>query len=1090
MSVTTPATTAGERIASLAGRLVERSDFAQVVAACESHDRAELDGVWGSVCALAASALATRSNGTLLVVAAHQEDVEKLAEDLRLFTSVRVEQFPALESEPDERSIHDELVGDRLRVLKQLVAGDAPDILVASIQSLMQPVPSPTDIKANSRRLAIGTQLDPEDFCRWLAEQSFHNATAVELPGEFSRRGGIVDVFVPDWEQPVRIEWFGDEIDSLRVFEVAGQRSLGAVDEVEITFLGADHLTGSDEEEPSHLAEYLPESSWLMLFEPETISGEAHRCRELQENTAWLHDFSAVMRSLKDLGTCAASQVGQGGENSCRVPVESIERFGSATEKTDFAALRDQLDAAAGEHDVIVVCQTDAEAERLGHLFADCRLAQDGRLDFVVGALSSGFRLLPEGLVLISGSELFHRTDLRRSSRRRLGRAIDSFLDLRTGDFVVHLSHGIARYNGMKVLERESLVEEHLELEFDGGTKIFVPSSRIDLVQKYVGGGRARPRLAKVGGRLWQRQKTAAEEAADDLASELLELQASREALPGIAAQPDSLWQREFDASFPYEETPDQLAAIGEIKTDMHMTRPMDRLLCGDVGFGKTEMAMRAAFKMVDNGYQVAMLVPTTVLCEQHYRSFRERMAEYPIEVAKLSRFCKPKEERLALEGIASGAVDIVIGTHRLASFDVQFHNLGMVIIDEEQRFGVEVKERLKHLRKMVEVLTLTATPIPRTLHMSLLGLRDISSLETPPDERMAVETQVTRWQDDLIRHAILRELNRNGQVFFVHNRIRDIEIVADRIRNLVPEATLEIGHGKMAEGELERVMVDFVNHKFDILLATTIIESGLDIPNANTMIIDDADRYGLADLHQLRGRVGRYKHRAYCYLLVDPKKNLSPTASKRLRAIEEFSEMGAGFAIAMHDLEIRGAGNILGPQQSGHIAAVGYEMYCDMLEKAVREQRDLPPKVEVDVTIDLPGEALLSDDYIEDLRTKIDLYRRLARITSYDELAQIDAELTDRFGPQPATAEMLVQLARLRLWAHSWSIRSISMEGDYVVLLYADTARIRSLEKLANQGRGVLRIVDERSAYVPVKDAEGDAAEILAVVESLLRPE
>ena len=1084
MSVTTAATAAAERIATLARRLVEREDFAPVIAALERRDRAELDGAWGSVCALAAAGLTTRCPGVVALVAAHQDDLDTLDSDLRLFSDARIEQFPAWESDPTDQLIHDDLFGDRLRVLKQLSTRDRPDVLVTSIQSLLQPVPGLEDIRNNSRSLAIGEQIDPEELCRWLVEHSFHNTSAVELPGEFSRRGGIVDVFAPDWEQPVRIEWFGDEIDSVRLFDVASQRSLGAIDGIDITFLAPG------EGEQSHLADYLSDDSWFVLVEPETISGEAHRYLELQDDLDWLHSYKAVMRRVQKFGVCTAAQVGQGGESSCRLPVESVERFGANAEKNDFATLRTELDTAAADHDVIVVCQTDAEAERLRHLFSETQLATSGRLDFVVGALSSGFRLLSEDLVVISGSELFHRTDLRRTSRRRLGRAIDSFLDLRSGDFVVHLSHGIARYNGMKVLERESLVEEHLELEFDGGTKIFVPSSKIDLVQKYVGGGRGRPRLAKIGGRLWQRQKMAAEAAAGDLAAELLELQASRASLPGISAQSDSLWQREFDASFPYEETPDQLAAIGEIKGDMHQTRPMDRLLCGDVGFGKTEIAMRSAFKMVDNGYQVAMLVPTTVLCEQHYRTFRERMAEFPIEVAKLSRFCKPKEERQVLEGAASGAIDIVIGTHRLASFDVEFHNLGMVIIDEEQRFGVEVKERLKHLRKMVEVLTLTATPIPRTLHMSLLGLRDISSLETPPEERMAVETRVTRWQDDLIRHAILRELNRNGQIFFVHNRIRDIEVVAKRIRQVVPEATLEIGHGKMPEGELERVMVDFVDHKFDILLATTIIESGLDIPNANTIIINEADRYGLADLHQLRGRVGRYKHRAYCYLLIDPKKNLTPTASKRLRAIEEFSEMGAGFAIAMHDLEIRGAGNILGPQQSGHIAAVGYEMYCDLLEKSVRQLSDMPTKVEVDVSIDLPGEVLLPDDYVEDLRTKIDLYRRLARTTNEQDLDQLDAELTDRFGAQPNKTKKLLQLARLRIWAHAWSICSVSMEGDYVVLQYTDKQRVEALRNLANQGRGVLRIVDERTAYVPVKDAEGDASEILRMVESLLQPE
>ena len=477
MSIVTPATTADDRLATLTRRLVEREDFAQVTAALAARDPAELDGAWGSVCALAAAALATKCSGTVVVVAAHQEDADRLADDLPLFTTARAAPFPALESEPNEQTVHDELFGDRLRVLKQLASGEAPDMLVASIQSLMQPVPAPDEINAHSRTITVANQLDPEEFCRWLVEQHFHHVTAVEMPGEFSRRGGIVDVFAPDWEQPVRIEWFGDEVDSIRVFEVAGQRSLGAVDEIEITFLDA---TASTEGEKGHLADYLPAGSWLMLVEPEAVAAEAKRYLEFQDDIAWLHSFPSVMRSLDQFGICTAAQVAAGGAVACRLPVESVERFGSSTEKTDFAALRAELDAAAGDHDVIVVCQTDAESERLGHLFANAELAQAGRLAFVVGSLSSGFRLLSEQLVIISGSELFHRTDLRRSSRRRLGRTIDSFLDLRSGDFVVHLSHGIARYNGMKVLGRESLVEEHLELEFHGGTKIFVPSSKID----------------------------------------------------------------------------------------------------------------------------------------------------------------------------------------------------------------------------------------------------------------------------------------------------------------------------------------------------------------------------------------------------------------------------------------------------------------------------------------------------------------------------------------------------------------------------------------------------------------------------------
>jgi transcription-repair coupling factor (superfamily II helicase) len=689
----------------------------------------------------------------------------------------------------------------------------------------------------------------------------------------------------------------------------------------------------------------------------------------------------------------------------------------------------------------------------------------------------------------VGGGELFHRSDLARPSKRRLGRVIDSFLELREGDYVVHVAHGIGRYRGLRLLENNDQADEHLEIEFHGGTKIYVPSSRIELVQKYVGGQKTRPMLAKLGGKSWARQKELAERAVMDLASDMLEVQAARAAHSGIAFPVDTEWQKEFDAAFPYRETPDQLSAIAATKADMCQPRPMDRLICGDVGYGKTEVAMRAAFKAVDAGHQVAVLVPTTVLAEQHRRTFTARMAEFPFEIAALSRFCTRRQQTQILKGAAAGSIDVVIGTHRLVQPDVTFQNLGLIIIDEEQRFGVEVKERLKALKQTVDVLTLTATPIPRTLHMSLLGLRDISNLETPPEDRLAVETRVTRFDADLIRHAVLRELNRNGQIFFVHNRVHDIEVVARRLQQIVPEASLEIGHGQMAEGELEGVMLRFVDHKFDILLATTIVESGLDIPNANTIFIDQADRYGLADLHQLRGRVGRYKHRAYCYLLVDPNQSLSPSSARRLKAIEEFSDVGAGFSIAMRDLEIRGAGNILGTEQSGHIAAVGYELYCDLLEQAVRRLKNMPPKLALDVTINLPGEAYLPRRYVPDMRLKIDLYRRLARVSSLAELNDVATELKDRFGAHPPVVERLLGQIELRLLAQSWQIDSIHLEEDFAVYSYRSRLQI---ERLAKMRKGRLRIVDQQSAYQPLSKTlhARDVDDLYAEIKSLLLPD
>ncbi|HEV7221960.1 MAG TPA: transcription-repair coupling factor [Pirellulales bacterium] len=1096
---------ANDRLQQLVGRLERAEGFAEVVASLRAGHGATLDGVRGSSCALVAAALANHAPGPLVVVLPQPGEIDDFCDDLAVFAEATPERFPAWEASTAERSIDDDVCGDRLRVLKllqQVKRTGAADngqpaqsakrgprpassanlqpsslLLVASIQGLMQPVPSEELLARQTRRLVVGNTVDVEALTRWLVEQGFHNTSAVQLPGEFSSRGGILDLFAPDWFGPVRIELFGDQVESIRRFEVETQRSLGAVDSVELTVLDPRAV------EREHLAAYLPPSAWFLLVEPGQIDDEARNYLNRQERSGDVHPPQAVRERIYRFPSVTASGISIGSmETTCRLKIESVERFSG-----DIAKVRHELDTAGEGQEVFLVSQTDAEAKRLAEIFAESRLAQQGKLHFPLGRLRAGFRLVADRIVLISGNELFHRTDLSRPSRRRLGRVIDSFLELREGDYVVHLTHGIGRYRGMKLLDDRGQTEDHLEIEFHGGAKVYVPASKIELVQKYVGGSKSRPTLARIGGQSWVRQKRAAEEAVVDLASDMLDLQAARAARSGIRFPIDTEWQREFDASFPYMETPDQLTGIAAIKRDMHDPRPMDRLICGDVGYGKTELAMRAAFKAVDAGYQAAILVPTTVLAEQHGRTFRARLAEYPFEIAVLSRFCTPGQQKRIVAGMADGSVDIVIGTHRLAQADVQFHNLGLLIIDEEQRFGVEVKERLKAYRHIIDVLTMTATPIPRTLHMSLLGLRDISNLETPPADRLSIETRVTRFDDELVRHAAVRELNRGGQMFFVHNRVHDIQKVAWRLQQIVPEAKIAVGHGQMPEGQLEQVMLDFVDHKFDLLLATTIIESGLDIPNANTIFIDDADQYGLADLHQLRGRVGRYKHRAYCYLLVDPNKSLTSTAVRRLAAIEEFSDMGAGFAIAMRDLEIRGAGNILGTQQSGHIAAVGYELYCDLLDKAVRKLKQLPPKATIDVNVDLPGEAYLPRRYVPDMRLKIDLYRRLARIASRDELAEFSAELVDRFGPRPELVDRLLERAELAILAAAWGIANIHLEDEFVVFRYANRAQI---EKLARTNGGRLRIVDGLSAYLPMAKGVREPDAIQRLIKSLLRPQ
>ena len=1071
---------AGVALGGLPAQLATHADFSDVLASLAAGQAGTLGGVWGSSRALVAAALGQHCPQTLTVVLPHAADVDSLIDDLALFTNAEVEAFPATEGDAGDRVVQDENFGGRQRLIKRLVSGSAPRIVVTSIQSLLQPLPSVEQLAAATQRIAVGERLDLEAFTHWLAARGCQGTTAVELAGEFSLRGGILDVFPPDATDPLRIELFDEEVESIRTFDVATQRSLESLSTANVTVLTADAKLRT------HFASYLPAGSWFMLVEPADLEEEGkHYHRRLEHPEDYFATSVTLAEVFKFPSVTAAGVPAGSYETTAHLQFESVEQFSG-----DVTRVRGELESAATGQQVYLICDTDAEVERLGDVFRETKLSQEGRLHFVRGRLAHGFRVLSttgsEGIILISAAELFHRTELSRPTQRPTGRAIDSFLQLREGDLVVHLAHGIGRYRGLKLLDKEAGAEEHLELEYAEGTRIFVPTSKIELVQKYVGGRKAKPALAKIGGTAWLRQKKAAERAVEDLAVDMLQVQAAREARPGITFPADTPWQQEFDAAFPYQETPDQLTAIAAIKQDMQLSKPMDRLLCGDVGFGKTEMAIRAAFKAIDAGYQVAVLVPTTILAEQHRRTFTQRMAEFPFQIAAVSRFCTAKEEREILKQTADGTIDLLIGTHRLASPDVKFQNLGLVIIDEEQRFGVAVKERLKALRASVDVLTMTATPIPRTLHMSLLGVRSISNLETAPKDRLAVETRVARFDDAMIRHAILRELNRGGQAYFVHNRIHDIQKVAHELQRIVPEATIGIGHGQLSESELEDVMLGFVRHQFDILLATTIVESGLDIPNANTIFIDDADRYGLADLHQLRGRVGRYKHRAYCYLLVDQKRHLSAEAARRLRAIEEFSQMGAGFALAMRDLELRGAGNLLGTQQSGHIAAVGYELYCALLEKAVRELKKLPPKESVDVSVDLPVAAYFPERYLPDMRTKIDLYRRLARIGAESELDDLRAELADRFGEAPPPVEQLIELARLRIWAHQHLLEAIHLEGKYAVLTYSNRG---PLSRLVERSGGALRVADARSAYLVLGPDADDPDRVLSRLKSLLRP-
>ena len=1113
---TTTATTVAS-LQDLAIRLHDAAGFTPLVDALTHGRSGTIDGAWGSSAALVTAALALRAPSTLLVVIAHPRDLDPWAGDLASFFGSPPALFPAWDGKPG--GLVDEIAGQRLRLLKQLESARPPRLVLTTMPALMQPAPDRASLARNRRLLRASETCDPEELSAWLVAHGYRHGEAIELPGAFSRRGGILDIFSPDAEAPFRVEFFGDEIDSIRQFSPQTQRSLGNVTEAVVCGLTEPDAKPQAATLTGHLCDYLPGGACVVLVETEELDEQGRHYLDRVADSTGLFGTAAVFQQLLRFPSVRVAALPTPSvETTYHLHVESVERFSGEVGK-----VRDELDAVAARDQVFVACHNEAECKRLGEVLGEGQLALSGRLHLVTGRVRAGFRLVHgtplapreeasrgargvhSSIVVLGGQELFRRDTATEvvpvSNRRRVeSRAIDSFLDLAEGDLVVHVSHGISRYRGMQLLDKHDAngraksgqAEEHLILEFRDGVRLFVPASKIDLVQKYVGGSRTDPELSKLGGTSWQHRKDKVQEAVMDLASDMIQLQALREAQPGSASPPDSDWQDAFEAAFPYQETPDQLSALAEIKGDMQRTRPMDRLVCGDVGYGKTELAVRAAFKTVDNGRQVAVLVPTTVLAEQHFRTFGQRFAEYPFVVECLSRFRTGGEQKRIVQRLGQGGVDVVIGTHRLVSADVKFKDLGLVIIDEEQRFGVEVKEKLKKLRAQVDVLTLTATPIPRTLHLSLLGIRDISNLETPPPDRLAIETRIVRFDAELIRNAIHRELNREGQAYFVHNRVQDIHAVAEKLRRIVPEARVAIVHGQMAADELEGEMLRFVRREADILVATTIIESGLDIPNANTIFIDEADIYGLADLHQLRGRVGRYKHRAYAYLLLDGSKQVNSTAARRLKAIEEFTELGAGFKIALRDLEIRGAGNILGTQQSGHIAAVGYEMYCQLLEHSVRDLKKQPRRTPLEVTLDLPWAAYLPRDYVVGQKLRIEAYRRLARIRSLDRLEDFRQELRDRYGAIPEPSEWLLRLAELRLLAARWKVTTVHLEKPPegvagptdVVLGYTDAKRIK---ELADRSAGRLRVVDEVSAYFRLEASEMGAEALYECLRVLL---
>ncbi len=1115
--------------------------------------------------------------------------------------------YPAWETLPHEKKLPPvDVVSERLETLVTLgtprPSGAVAPIVVTQVTALLQKTFTPEDLRNRTRTLKVGDTCNPLDLIEWLEDQGYEPEAQVSNKGELAWRGGIIDLWSLSSPWPVRLEFFGDEVDSLREFDPRQQTSREPVTSVvippagELNLLRRGRFDGRASNEPATspdtpvtgstpaslplnlslsaggppapelglatFLDHLSPDALLVLCGAEELELRALNYRqqvpandpffvawdellaqadarplgrvELTDSTAEFEIEDWVIAPGSN-GESTPEDIGGNRSSPICPAMVSLEAYRPIAATLPEAPIAEAQRRAFFEqlhrwwrsgHTVWVFCNTVGERQRFGELWQEYGLGalpegkkrglEVGDLRLGLGSLSRGFLVESAKLVVVTDAEIYGRYKISRPRRMKSAHAnavrsafeVD-FTEFEVGDYVVHLQHGIALYRGLQTLEakgRNGTAEaggrgsgqECLALEFavrEPGAeppRLYVPVTEAHLVSKYVGAGKARPQLSSLGGTRWSKAKQETQLAVRDLAAELLAVQAARQTEVGHAFSADTPWQREFEAAFEFEETVDQLREIVAVKRDMETAKPMDRLLCGDVGFGKTEVALRAAFKAVMSGKQVAVLVPTTVLAQQHYNSFRERMAEYPVRIELLSRFRTPKQQRTALAAAAAGTVDILIGTHRIVSPDVEFKNLGLVVVDEEQKFGVKHKEQFKMLRRTVDVLTLSATPIPRTLYLALTGARDLSTLETPPQDRLPVETLVANFDDRLVRDAIQRELNRGGQVYFLHNRVATIEATALRIRDLVPDARVMVGHGQMHDDDLEQVFTRFVNAEADVLVSTTIIESGLDIPNANTIIIDRADRFGLSELYQLRGRVGRYKHQAYCYLLLPRHAQLLTEARKRMSAIKQYSALGSGFKIAMRDLEIRGAGNILGAQQSGHITAVGFELYCQLLGQSVAALKGQPVKARVDVRVSLdflalnPGEeraqrretqrgskpeiqinvpreaytysdfeadeipeskpkegprdlgrapAYLPLDYVREAGQRVEIYRKLAQATEKGALERLTGELKDRFGPLPPPVELVFAVAELRLLAAERQITGVEVVEDKVKL-------------------------------------------------------
>ena len=1003
-----------------------------------------------------------------LILAEDERRAREIYEDYRFYDR-KVYSYPAKDLLFFQADIHGNLlIRQRMKVIKALLE-EKELTVVTSIDGCMDFLESLEKIKEQLIHYESDSTVDTEQLKNQLVALGYERVGQVEMPGQFSVRGGIVDIYCLTEENPWRIELWGDEIDSIRSFDPESQRSLENLEEITI-YPAVEHI--GDKDMVSFLDYFPEERTIIFLDEPNRLTEKGgaveeeyrqsrmHReekgSRNLPEN--WLCSFEQLQKELNKrncISVCALEpkQAGWKVREKFYLEVKSISAYNNSFE----LLVKDLHQYKKQGYRIALLSGSRTRAERLAKDLQEEGLAafygQDydreicpGEIMVVYGHAKKGFEYPLIKFAVMTESDIFGQEQKKKKKKNYSGSRIQDFAELSVGDFVVHEKHGLGIYRGIEKVEVDRIVKDYIKIEYRGGSNLYIPATQLDCLQKYSGADAAKaPKLNKLGTQEWNKTKSKVRGAVKNIAKELVELYAVRQEKEGYVCGPDTVWQREFEEMFPYEETEDQLSAIEDAKRDMESTRIMDRLICGDVGYGKTEVALRAAFKEVQESRQVAYLAPTTILAQQIYNTFVQRMKEFPVRVELLCRFRTPAQQKKAIEDLKKGQVDVIIGTHRILSKDVQFKNLGLLIVDEEQRFGVTHKEKIKQLKKDVDVLTLTATPIPRTLHMSLIGIRDMSVLEEPPMDRMPIQTYVMEYDEETVREAINRELRRGGQVYYVYNRVTDIADVALRIAKLVPDARVDFAHGQMSERELENVMYSFVNGDIDVLVSTTIIETGLDISNVNTMIIHDSDRYGLSQLYQLRGRIGRSNRTAYAFLMYRKNVMLKETAEKRLAAIREYTDLGSGFKIAMRDLELRGAGNLLGAQQHGHMNAVGYDLYCKMLNEAVKEAKGIHTMEDFETSVDLNVDAYIPDSYISNEFQKLDIYKRIAGIETQQDYDDMLEELLDRFGEPGKAVLNLLAIAKLKAIAHQGYVTEIKQTGKTVRFTLYEKARLNT---------------------------------------------